>query len=48
MVEYFLIPEGGGGGGGGHSTDILVGMCHGEVKMGGSGAGANGVEREKV
>ena len=47
------------GGGGGHSTHSLVGMCHGEVKNVGlwsglsvkmlvSGAGASGLEREKV
>ena len=29
-------PPGGGGGGGGHSPHIMVGMCHGKVKNGGS------------
>ena len=30
-----------GGGGGGHSPQILVGMCRGKVKMGGSGASSS-------
>ena len=52
--SFLTLPPGGG-----HSTHILVGMCHGEVKNVGlwsglsvkmldSGAGLSGLEREKV